>query len=187
MIVWHTHLSPALPRGSQSTPENWTRVCVFVTQSHLTLCNPRDCSPPSSSVHGASQARILEWVVIPFSRGSSQPRDQICVSCVSCTGKRILYHRATKELWPPGLESIYTNSSPSPQSEVITPESVLLHFMLRNIMKPAPLDSFDWWLWATGAAALKNEFHWSLTYLWQGSPKSKSHWGNPLSLTLLRK
>ena len=182
--MWHTHLSPALPRGSQSTPENWTGGCVFVAQSRLTLCNPRDCSPPGFSVHGVSQARILEWLAIPFSRGSSQPRDQIRVSH---TGRRFLYHRATKELWPPGLESIYTNSSPSPPSEVITLESALLPFMLRNIMMTAPLDSFDWWLWATGAAALKNEFHWSLTYLWQGSPKSKSQWSNPLSLTLLRK
>ena len=49
------------------------RVCVFVliTQSCLTLCNPMDCSPPGSSVHGPLQARILEWVAIPFSRGSS--------------------------------------------------------------------------------------------------------------------
>ena len=49
-----------------------------------TFCDPMDCSPPVSSVHGILQARILEWVVMPFSRGSSQPRDQICVSNVSC-------------------------------------------------------------------------------------------------------
>ena len=41
---------------------------VQVTQSHLTLCNPMDCSPSSSSVHGILQARILRWVAIPFSR-----------------------------------------------------------------------------------------------------------------------
>ena len=44
--------------------------------SHLTLCNPMDCSPPDSSVHGILQARTLEWVAMPSSRGSSQPRDQ---------------------------------------------------------------------------------------------------------------
>ena len=44
-------------------------------QSCLTLCNPMDCSPPGSSVHGILQAGILEWVAIPFSRGSSQPQD----------------------------------------------------------------------------------------------------------------
>ena len=54
-------------------------------QSCLTLCDPVDNSPPSSSVHGILQARILEWVVTPFSRGSSQPRDGTRVSCVSRT------------------------------------------------------------------------------------------------------
>ena len=39
-----------------------------------TLCDPMDCSPPGSSVHGISLARILEWVAISYSRGSSQPR-----------------------------------------------------------------------------------------------------------------
>ena len=47
------------------------KVKVLVTQSCLTLCDPVDCSPPGSSVHGILQARILEWVAIPFSRGSS--------------------------------------------------------------------------------------------------------------------
>ena len=43
----------------------------LVTQSCLTLCDPVDCSPPGSSVHGILQARVLEWVAISFSRGSS--------------------------------------------------------------------------------------------------------------------
>ena len=47
---------------------------VLVAQLSLTLCNPMDCSPPGSSVHGIIQARILKWVAISFSRGSSQPR-----------------------------------------------------------------------------------------------------------------
>ena len=46
-------------------------VCVLVTQSCPTLCNTMDCSPPGSSVHRISQAKILEWVAISFSRGSS--------------------------------------------------------------------------------------------------------------------
>ena len=50
---------------------------------YLTLFNSRDCSLPGSSVHGILQARILEWVAIPFSRGSSQPSDQTQVSCIS--------------------------------------------------------------------------------------------------------
>ncbi|XP_059733212.1 zinc finger protein 677 isoform X2 [Bos taurus] len=48
---------------------------VLVAQSCLILCDPMDHSPPGSSVHGIFQARILEWIAIPFSRRSSQPRD----------------------------------------------------------------------------------------------------------------
>ena len=49
----------------------------------LTPCDPMDCSPPGSSVHGLLQARILEWVAVPFSRGSSQPQDRTQVSCTA--------------------------------------------------------------------------------------------------------
>ena len=56
---------------------------VLVVELCLTLCNPTDGSLLGSSVHGLLQARILEWVVIPFSRGSSQPRDQTRVSCIA--------------------------------------------------------------------------------------------------------
>ena len=58
-------------------------VVVKVAQLCLTLCNPMDCSLPSSSVHGILQARILEWLAIPFSRGFSQPRNQIQVSHIA--------------------------------------------------------------------------------------------------------
>ena len=53
-----------------------------------------DCSLPDSSDHGISQARILEWIAIFFPRGSSQPRDLTCISCIS---GQILYHWATWE------------------------------------------------------------------------------------------
>ena len=60
----------------------WCFLCyVKSLQSCLTLCNPTDCSPPDSSVHGILQA-ILLWTAIPFSRGSSQPWDRIHVSCL---------------------------------------------------------------------------------------------------------
>ena len=55
---------------------------VLVTQSSLTLCNPMDCCPPGIYVPGVLQARILEWIAIPFSRGSSRPRNQTLVSCI---------------------------------------------------------------------------------------------------------
>ena len=51
-------------------------------QLYLALCDPVDCTPPGSSVHGISQARILEWVAISFSRGSSWPRDWTCISWI---------------------------------------------------------------------------------------------------------
>ena len=69
------------------------RACS-VDQKHPTLWDPMDCIPLSSSVHGSSQVRILEWVAISSSRGPSQPRDR---TQVSCTGKQILYRWATWE------------------------------------------------------------------------------------------
>ena len=69
-------------------------MCVLVTQSYPTLCNSMDSRPPGSSDHGILQARILEWIAISLSRASSQPRDWTCVSCI---GKWILYHWATRE------------------------------------------------------------------------------------------
>ena len=48
-----------------------------------TLCDPTDCSLPGSSVHRIFQARVLEWVTISLSRGSSRPRDQTWVSCIA--------------------------------------------------------------------------------------------------------
>ena len=79
--------------------------CVFIV---LLFVTPMDCSLPGSSVHGIFQARILEWVAISSSRGSSWLRDQTCVSYVSCAGRQILYHCTTWEahcvchiLWDP--------------------------------------------------------------------------------------
>ena len=67
-------------------------VCAKLLQSCLTFCNPMDHRSPGSSVPGILQARILEWVALPSSRGSSWLRDQTCVSYVSCIGRQVLYH-----------------------------------------------------------------------------------------------
>jgi len=67
--------------------------CLVAT-SCLTLCDPMDCSPLGSSVYGILQARILEWVAISFSRGSSLARDRTQVSCI---GRQVLYQWATRE------------------------------------------------------------------------------------------
>ena len=64
---------------------SWRWKCQSLSQ---TLCDPINCSPPGSSVHGILQARILEWVAIPFSRGSSRPRDWTHFT----HWRQILYH-----------------------------------------------------------------------------------------------
>ena len=68
------------------------RACVG---SRVWLCDPIDCSPPGSSVHGMSQARILEWAALSSYRGSSWSRDWTHVPWVSFTGSWILYHCTT--------------------------------------------------------------------------------------------
>ena len=71
-------------------------VCVQSLQLCLILCDPVDCSPPGSSVHGILQARILEWVAMPFSMRSSQSRNRTRVSWISCIADRFFYCWATK-------------------------------------------------------------------------------------------
>ena len=88
--------------------------------SYVTLCHPMDCSPPSSSVHGISQARILEWVAIS-SRGSSPPRHQTHVSCVSWIGRRIIYPWATWKA-PIASATIY----PSYHSEPVVSHVIVI-------------------------------------------------------------
>ena len=83
-----------------SKPDMCVCVHTLVTQSYLTLCNTMDCSPPGSTLCGIFQARILKWVAISSSRGSSQPRDQTHMSCISCMDRWILYHCATGKPMP---------------------------------------------------------------------------------------
>ena len=80
-------------KDSSTLSQSW----LFVTQSCLTLCNPIIYSPPGSSVHGILQARILEWVAISFSRGSSQPRMELTSPESSWIDRRVLHHWATRE------------------------------------------------------------------------------------------
>ena len=62
-------------------------MCAKLLQLCPTLCDPMDYSPPGPSLHGILQERILEWVAMPYSRGSSWLRDWTWVSCVSCIGR----------------------------------------------------------------------------------------------------
>ena len=73
----NTNSLPLWPRGDAMC----VSVCVCsAPQLFLPLCNPKSCTPPGSSVHGISQARILDWVATSFFRGSSKPRNQTYVS-----------------------------------------------------------------------------------------------------------
>ena len=76
-------------------------------QSCPSLCNPIDCNPPGSSVHGVLQARILEWVAMPSSRESSQPRDRTPISSVSCIGRGFLTASATWEAQLGGCRPVF--------------------------------------------------------------------------------
>ena len=77
---------------------------VLSLQSCPTLCNPVDCSPPGSSVHGILQARRLEWVAMPSSRGSSQPKDRTHISCSSPIAGEFFTTKPPGK--PPGTECL---------------------------------------------------------------------------------
>ena len=100
-VVWYSHL---FQNFSQFIVMHTLKGFGIVNKAEMSLqlcpviCNPMDCSPPGSSVHGILQARILEWVAISFSKGSSQPRDR---TQVSCTAGRFFTICATREA-PPG-------------------------------------------------------------------------------------
>ena len=94
--AWHAAVHGVTK--SQTRLSDWTELipvhqyaCMLI-QLCLTLCDPTDCSPPGSSVHGILQARILEWVAMPFSRGSFPPRDRTRVSYISCIDRQVFYH-----------------------------------------------------------------------------------------------
>ena len=100
----------APPRGSQG--EHWAvnQEWSEVAQSCPTL-RPVDCSPPGSSVHGILQARILEWVAISFSRGSSQPRDRSWVTHIAGRRFNLCTTREAKAWWAQRVWRLYRMTS----------------------------------------------------------------------------
>ena len=94
-VQWLSLCTPYAWRpGFDSWSGNWIppataksshAACRVQSLSHVWLCDPMDCSPPGSLSIGILQARILEWVAISFSQGSSQPRDWTQVSCIAGT------------------------------------------------------------------------------------------------------
>ena len=91
LLHWQVGSLPPVPHLSFP---GTIQACVHAKspQSCLTFCDPMDYTLPGSSVHGILQARILECVAMPSSRGSSQTRGHTYISGVSCIGRLILYH-----------------------------------------------------------------------------------------------
>ena len=128
------------PNSDKGTTKSWkaylclhgtssiksVKVKVLVDQSCPTICDPMDYSPPGFSVHGILQARILEWVAISFSKRPSRPRDQTRVSCI---GRQILYHWATRES-PRASYTVLINSQMMPVLLVRVP-----HFEKQDFRK----------------------------------------------------
>ena len=83
-------LVDSLPLSHWGKP-SFLFVCAKLLQQFPTLCDPVDFSLPGSSVHNIFQVKLLKWVAMPSSTGSSRPRDQTCVSYISCIGRRVLY------------------------------------------------------------------------------------------------
>ena len=87
------------PYYSNATRNILLHLCVLVAQLCPTLCNLVNCSPPASSVHGILQARRLEWIDFPLSRGSSQPRNWIQVSHIAGGFFTVWATRETQKYW----------------------------------------------------------------------------------------
>ena len=89
-------------------------MCVVCSVMSNTL-RPMHCRPPSFSVHGILQARILEWVAISYSRASSQPRDRTSVFWVSCIGRQIVNYCATWNTYTDPKKFLSERQSQRPQ------------------------------------------------------------------------
>ena len=133
---------------------------VLAAQSSPSLCNPMDCSPPDSFVHGILQARILEWVAMSSSGGSSRPRDQTCVSCDSSTaggfftaelqGKSTLTVLSKPNYFPKDhfWKSSYRGFQSEFSGECIQSGAFLLTQMVKN--PPTMQESQVWSLYGEG-------------------------------------
>ena len=158
-----TPTSDSVSRQGQMSPGK--QVCVLVTHSCPTLCNPMDYSPPGSSVHGILQTRILEWVATPFSWGSSRPGDLphpgTNLRLLHC--RQILYSLSHQRSLPGGQKS------PPVGNSLFWGKVSQAHFLSKFSMIVSPLDqkqiirtAYDHW--ATGQGSLPVFAH--LTFQW---------------------
>ena len=123
--------------------------CFSVAQSCPTLCDPVDCSPPGSSVHGISQAKILEWVAISFSRGSSRLRSRTHFSCIAGgfftaepSGKPAYLEWACLNLW--GGTWLMADRDWPLLGHVGSSHVFLISFLGQRAGPGLP---FSWWWW----------------------------------------
>ena len=94
-------------------------MCLLIVQSRPILCDPMDCSPPGSSVHGIFQAGILQWVAMPFSRGSFQPRDRTWVSWIAGRFSYCLSHQGwSKSALEGGSRDVITEIDHTPTAHL---------------------------------------------------------------------
>ena len=109
---------------------------MLVAQSCLTLCDPISHRPPGSSVHGILQARMLKWVAIPFSRGSSRPRDQTQFSLIA--GKYFTTWATREALY---LSNYCQNSS---LGRLPWPDHSLFYVLVAQLVKNLPAVQETW-------------------------------------------
>ena len=130
-LGWGGGKGVSSPPGTEPVPpevEALKEVNVLVAQSCQTLCDPLDCSPPGSSVHGVLQARILEWVAMPYSWGIFPPNDRTWISYISCIGRWILYLCPTWE----APVTADRGSIPSSNSQVTSSGTLGWHLAQRS-------------------------------------------------------
>ena len=123
---------------------NTVKVKVLVTQSFSTLCDTMNCSLPDSSVHGISQAIILEWVTISVSRVSAWPRDQTQVCCIA--GKFFTIWATREALGSPSAGSKRGFGSEFPKFPCVRVEHHDLYvFNFSYVLSPWANESWDSW------------------------------------------
>ena len=127
------------------------------TQSCPTLCDTMDSNPPVSSVHGILEARILEWVSISSSRGSSWPRDWIYVSCVSCTAGRFFTAEPSGKIcWAQLLLLLLSRFSRVQDSTV---PGILWARTLEWVAFPSPMHEGKKWKWSHSVVSNSERTH----------------------------
>ena len=100
--------------------------CMLSCFRRVQLCDPVDCSPQDSSVHGIFHTRILEWVAMPSSRGSSWPRDWTCFSYVLCIADRLPWDSPIS--WKFSVSAPYTDVHY--RNVILCFRCLLLHFSM---------------------------------------------------------